>query len=221
MYVFTWVHRWFPAVAVQWNGVDRNHCLWCSPSHSCNCVFPRWFRSPTNSFPTHTPCLPSVRWLIVELKKDTQIGIQHSWLKWKNVCLVLMGKKMQSTGILFLEYSVHFSLNLVLDIVMNAPTMVCTSSGCSKGILAPPSCPAIFYSKEDVRGKTIIWNWSRLYGVPGNRKSPHSGFVISFSFTSGWELCAFSSFCLSLPRAWWYLNLLTVFWGLCNSMHYN
>lgn len=129
MYVFTWVHRWFPAVAVQWNGVDRNHCLWCSPSHSCNCVFPRWFRSPTNSFPTHTPCLPSVRWLIVELKKDTQIGIQHSWLKWKNVCLVLMGKKMQSTGILFLEYSVHFSLNLVLDIVMNAPTTVCTSQG--------------------------------------------------------------------------------------------
>ena len=76
---------------------------------------------------------------------------------------------------------IHFSLNLVLDTVMNVLTMVCTSPEYRKGTLASPPCPAVFDSKEVVMGKIFIWNWTGLYEAPGNRQSSRSaclGFLL-------------------------------------------
>lgn len=54
----------------------------------------------------------------------------------ENVHLVLVGMELQSAGILFLQHGIHFSLNLVIGIVMNVTTVVCTLPEYRKGTLA-------------------------------------------------------------------------------------
>lgn len=84
-----------------------------------------------------------------------------------------MGMELQSAGILFLEHGIHFSLNLVLDIVMNVPTAMCTSPEHRKDTLAPPSCLAVFYSREDVMEEIFIWNQTGLHEALGNIGRAH------------------------------------------------
>ena len=75
----------FAAVSFQQDGVDRKHCL-CflrSLSHRCACVFPcqsPYCPPPTNSLPTHAPCLPPVGWLIGDLKRT--LGLEFSIAEW-------------------------------------------------------------------------------------------------------------------------------------------
>lgn len=81
----------FPDISIWQNWdlrVNWNYCPWRRLSRSYNSVSPWRFHchcSPTNqvcSFATHWPCLSPVRWLIMDLEKNIQLGIQSSWVKW-------------------------------------------------------------------------------------------------------------------------------------------
>lgn len=130
----------------------------------------------------------------------------------ENVHLVLMGTELQSAGILFLEHGIHFSLNLVLDIVMNVSTMVCTLPECRKGTLASPSCLAVFYSKERW-GKYLyeIGLGSRRHQViESTFRLP--GFVISSLLHLGDSLRFLGLPVLPCPGSLWHLTALPVLW---------